>query len=245
MEKEFCGSKGWEKFYFLDFLKNTSHLCPGNFRKSYYPLNTSRSRIVEKPERKYYCEATVDAGCTTAKLNLDDTQYTEICAKIGGYQYGHPTAFKPYHKRHNKVFMDGVYFSYGKEPKYLWGYAVGSYKQRHKRLTNIIGYDINNMCPDVHPDYNVRIPVFVKNYFYCDSGAYDNDKNDTSKFFYENRLFEGENCELPNYSCMQGGPWFHRKLPTYFKDYIELSSCNDARVAEKDLRMDNIEIYLR
>lgn len=200
-----------------------------------------------KPSGKqYYCEGTVDNGCTTAQFNLDDAHYSEICAKIGGYQYGLPTAFKSYEKN-DKTFMDGVYFSHGKDTRYLWGYAVGSYK--HYTHGNKPDHDhttTKDMCPDVHPLYKGKVPPFVENYYYCDSGAYSKSKNDSTTFFYKHHLFEGKDCEFPNYTCMRSGqPWFYRKMPTYFKDYIEMSSCNDDKVMTKDLRMDNIEIYLR
>ena len=202
---------------------------------------------MSKPSGKqYYCEGTVDDGCTTAKFNLDDAYYSEICAKIGGYQYGLPTAFKSY-EENDKTFMDGVYFSYGKDTRYLWGYAVGSYKH-YVHDKNKIDHDrmTKDMCPDVHPLYKGKVPYFVGNYFYCDSGAYSKSTNDSTTFFYKNRLFEGKGCEFPNYTCMRSGqPWFYRRLPMHFKDYIEMSSCNNDKVMTKDLRMDNIEIYLR
>ena len=115
MEKEFCGSKGWEKFYYMDFLKNESHTCPGAFKKSFRIKLNDMGKMIGK---QFYCEGTVNDGYTTAKFYLDDAKYNEICAKIGGYQYGLPTAFKSYDKN-DKTFMDGVYFSYEKDTKYL------------------------------------------------------------------------------------------------------------------------------
>jgi len=244
MEKEFCGSKGWERFYYMDFSKNSSHVCPEPFKKSYHPSTKSTDM-----KKTYYCEATVDGGCTTAKFPLDNTQYTEICAKIGGYQYGLPTAFKPYEEEEDyKTFMDGVYFSHGKDTKYLWAYVVGSYKHYSEKDPNKIksDYITKSMCPDVHPKYKGRVPSFVESYYYCDSGAYTASINDTFAFFDKYRLFEGKNCKLLNYSCMRNGqPWFYRKSPIYFQDYIAMNSCNDDEVMKKDLKMDNIEIYLR
>lgn len=227
----------------MDFFKNSSHVCPESFKKSHQSFEMSGSM-----KKMYYCEATVDGNCTTTKFYLDDTRYTEICAKIGGYQYGLPTAFKPYEGKSYDTFMDGVYFSHGKDTKYLWGYAVGSYKQYPESKDNTITskYNLKSMCPDVHPTYKGKVPPFVESYYYCDSGAYSYSNNDTARFFYKHRLFEGKNCELPNYGCMRSGqPWFYRKLPTYFQDYIAMSSCNDDMVISKDLKMDNIEIYLR
>ena len=240
MEKEFCGSKGWEKFYYMDFLKNESHTCPGAFKKSFRIKLNDMGKMIGK---QFYCEGTVNDGCTTAKFYLDDAKYNEICAKIGGYQYGLPTAFKSYDEN-DETFMDGIYFSYGKDTKYLWGYAVGSYKNYAQKDRNKI--TVKHMCPDVHHSYKGKVPPFVESYYYCDSGAYSVSANDSSTFFYKNRLFEGKDCEFPNYSCMRSGqPWFYRKLPVYFKDYIGMSSCNDDKVSSKDVRMDNIEIYLR
>lgn len=239
MEKEFCGSKGWEKFYYMDFMKNKSHKCPEPFSKGY------RSKSSEMG-KQYYCEGTMNDSCTTARFSLDGVRYSEICAKIGGYQYGLPTAFKPYEEKDYDPFMDGVYFSYGKDTKYLWGYAVGSYKHYHSEDRNTVGDTLSDLCPDVHPKYEGKVPPFVGDYYYCDSGAYKAKTNDSSRFFYEHRLFEGKGCEHPNYTCMRSGqPWFYRKLPVYFNDYIEMSSCNGDKTTAKGMRMDNIEIYLR
>ena len=248
MEKEFCGMKGWERFYYMDFVKNVTHTCPGSFKKSFRNY-TKPSSTMGKPfemGKQFYCGGTVDDGCTTARFHLDDTRYSEICAKIGGYQYGTPTAFKPYVQKDYETFMDGVYFTYGEDTKYLWGYAVGSYKHYRSEYKNKLDKHLIDMCPDVHPTYQGKVPPFVENYYYCDSGAYEMSTNDSTRFFYKNRLFEGKGCEYPNYTCMRSGqPWFYRKLPVYFKDYIEMRSCNDDSVMTKDLRMDNIEIYLR
>ena len=249
MEKEYCGVKGWERFYYMDFVKNETHTCPGFFQKSFRSF-TQQTRTTGKPTnemgKQFYCEGTVDNGCTTARFQLDDTRYSEICARIGGYQHGKPTAFKPYMEKDYKTFMDGVYFTYGEDTKYLWGYAVGSYKNYRTEYKNKVDNHLRDMCPDVHPTYKGQVPPFVENYYYCDSGAYEASANDSTRFFYKNRLFEGKGCEHPNYTCMRSGqPWFYRKLPVYFKDYIEMHSCNDDKWMTKDVRMDNIEIYLR
>ena len=210
----------------MDFIKNESHKCPEPFRKGYRffekqtttmgkPTTTiGKSAIImgksNEMGKQYYCEGTMNDGCTTARFSLDGARYSEICAKIGGYQYGLPTAFKPYGETDYDPFMEGVYFSYGKDTKYLWGYAVGSYKHYHSEdRKNIVKDTLSDLCPDVQPTYNGKVPPFVGDYYYCDSGAYKAKTNDSSRFFYEHRLFEGKRCEHPNYTCMRSGqPWF-------------------------------------
>jgi len=220
MEKKICGEKGWEKFYYLNLVENPTQDCPTNFVKKSY----STPSFDEQP----FCEKTTIGNnkCTKTTFSLQEKEYYEVCAKVSGYQYGTPTAFKPYDVEYSKFYLDGIQFTHGKEKRHLWSYVIGTSKTYNKDMMNL-----RDLCPTVSPNYNWNIPYYLGNNYYCDSGLYNfTSKVDTTTFHSENKLWEVQ-------------PWFYTKLPTSLEDYIEIQSCfigNDA-----DLKFNNLEIYLR
>ena len=238
MERKICGEKGWEKFYYLNLVENKDQDCPDTFVKKMYPIFHSTKKTHEKP----FCRKTFDDKCTKAYFPLQGRQYYEVCAKVSGYQYGTPTAFKPFDLEETKFHMDGIHFTYGKEEWHLWSYVCGAHRNYDvKKMTKD---KLRELCPDVSPKYNWNIPFYLGNNYYCDSGLYKyNNGTDTTKFHNVNRLWEGKDCEYPNFSCKRSGqPWFYTKLPTYIKEHIEIQSCFTDNA---DVRFDNLEIYLR
>ena len=231
MDKIICGEKGWERFYYMDLVNNQTQDCPTSFIKS----NLSE---------KHFCRKELVKGeCTKANFPLQERQYHEVCGKISGYQYGLPTAFKPFDIENSMFYHDGIHFTYGKEEWHLWSYVVGAYRNYDEnRLTKV---NLRDLCPDVSPRYNWTIPYYIGNNYYCDSGLYKyNGIRDSTTFHNENRLWEGKDCKYPNFSCKRSGqPWFYTKLPKYMEDYIEIHSCFNNNKA--DVRFDNLEIYLR
>ena len=234
MEKVICGEKGWEKFYDLDLYKNQSRDCPEGFIKKKYPVDKDNME-------RFFCGKAIGANkCTKTYFPLQERRYYEICANVRGYQYGTPSAFKPYDMEYSKFYMDGIHFTYGKEKRQLWSYVCGAHRDYKENMTKL-----RELCPDVSPKYRWPVPYYLDNTYYCDSGLYNyNDEMDMKRFHYEHRLWEGIDCEYPDHSCRRGGqPWFYRKFPTYMEDYIEVSSCFIGKQA--DVKYDNLEIYLR
>jgi len=233
MERTICGEKGWEKFYYLNLAENRNQDCPDNFVKTTYKTSDKRDKL--------FCEkaASVD-NCTKAYFPLQERQYYEVCAKVSGYQYGTPSAFYPFDVEDAEFFLDGIQFMYGKKEHHLWSYVVGAHRDINKE--NKTPKNLRELCPDVSPKYNWIIPYYLGNNYYCDSGLYE--YKDTTTLHYENRLWEGKNCEYPNSSCKRSGqPWFYTKLPNNMEDYIEIRSCYINKDA--DVKFDNLEIYLR
>jgi len=236
MKRKICGEKGWEKFYYMDLIMNQTQDCPDGFVKKFYPT-------FQGP-KKYFCGKDDSVGkCTKVTFPLEQRRYYEVCAKVRGYQYGTPSAFKPYDIEDSKFYMDGIHFTYGKEEQQLWSYVCGAHRNHDKDKMTM--EKMRELCPDVSPKYNWFVPYYLGNMYYCDSGLYKyNDVSDATKFHNEHRLWEGKDCEFPNHGCRRSGqPWYYRKFPTYMEDYIEMSSCFLNENA--DVKYDNLEIYLR
>jgi len=238
MERKICGEKGWEKFFYLNLVENKDQNCPDSFVKKVYPIFHNTKKTHEQP----FCRKAFDDKCTKAYFPLQGRQYHEVCAKVSGYQYGTPTAFKPFDLEETKFHMDGIHFTYGKEEWHLWSYVSGAH--RNYDMNTMTKDKLRELCPDAFPKYNWNIPFYLGNNYYCDSGLYKyNNVTDTKKFHNMNRLWEGKDCEYPNFSCKRSGqPWFYTKLPTYIKEHIEIQSCFTDNA---DVRFDNLEIYLR
>ena len=67
---------------------------------------------------------TASAGCQSTFLSSDDIQYTKICGKAIGYQYGHTDAFAGLHGNIDQVYVDGLSITHGTPRQHLWTYAA-------------------------------------------------------------------------------------------------------------------------
>jgi len=218
MEKKICGYKGWEKFYYLNLIENQTQDCPTSFVKKNHFISSVRQPFCGKGINK----------CSKAVFPLQEREYYEVCAKVSGYQYGTPTAFKPYDVEYSKFYLDGIQFIHGKEERHLWSYVIGASKTYDEENNTP---ELRMMCPSVSSKYNWNIPYYLGNNYYCDSGVdnYTSTKNMTT-IHYENKLWDVQ-------------PWFYTKLPTPLDEYIEIQSCFTGTNA--DLKFNNLEIYLR
>ena len=107
-------------------------------------------------------------GCNSAFFSTYVLNYTKVCGRVRGYQYGYPYAFLYNINNYNSFFNSeikthGVTLTYGNNPcKHIWTYAGGNHEQG----------TYSNRCPcNNGSEYmNYTIP-FVSNDYYCESGS--------------------------------------------------------------------------
>ena len=57
-------------------------------------------------------------------------QYSKVCGRVIGYQFGSPSAFENEHLIIDEAYVEGVSITHGRNPrKHIWSYAAGSSDQ--------------------------------------------------------------------------------------------------------------------
>ena len=159
-------------------------------------------------------------GCNSAFFPTYGLNYTKMCGRVRGYQYGYPYAFyyniNNYNYFNSEIRTFGVTLTYGNNPrKHAWTYA-GGYKEQG---TNSYRCPCNNGSQYM----NYTIP-FVGNDYYCESGT----STYTYKKLYSNDpLWDGQDCPGDEATCCTSSkmPWFIKTLNETANDDIELNVC--------------------
>ena len=160
--------------------------------------------------------------------------YTHVCGRMRGYQYGRTQGFAYSSSRSSAgAYIDGVSITRGSSYDHLWTYAVG--------LDELHPID-RAKCPRDRSDSTDRsfVPSFVGEHFYCETGFI----NFESGFSWE-PLWDGAGCiSDSSHSCEAYG-WFHRHV-NQTQDYIQVRLCsNRPQRRYKSVYIDLLEIWVR
>jgi len=156
-----------------------------------------------------------------------------------GYQVGTPNAFGPYTNEIQVTdVLDGVLISYGEKKEHIWAFVTGI--QRKKPQSS--GY-YSSICPCTSYLFSGKVPPFIGNDYYCDSGV---DDGPIEGKFYTDPLWIGEGCEPPNFCCSSDSqPWFCKTLADPTSDEIDVYNCNNRQLGGEDTAVQLIELYIR
>ena len=92
--------------------------------------------------------------------------------------------------------------------------------------------------------YNVAVPSFVGEDYFCDTGNRGGDFS-TNLFFADDPLWDGQGCGGTSTCCeFNNPPWFCKQLPQPTDDDIELRLCNYDEPAIDDSPFEIIEMYI-
>ena len=226
-----CGEGVWHNLVSINMLDPLSQ-CPDGW-------------VEENVEGVRACgRGSVGGSCKSAIFSNDDYEYTKVCGRAIGYQYGHTDAF---HADLSSIVIDGVYLdglsiTYGSPRQHLWTFTSGL----AEIPINTIPYSdyTTSNCPC--SNYPGRSPPsFVGNNWYCESG------NPESTIPYysllsNDPLWDGEDCEG---SCCSNGktpPWFSVQLPTSTNEDIEARICgNEYSDTYEDVFIKIVEIFVQ
>ena len=178
-------------------------------------------------------------GCQSTDFPTHGLNYSRVCGRLRGYQYGGPDAFyRTYSGQSTSVdtnYLDGASITYGSNPRtHVWTYAVG---------TRSYSLNIFN-CPCNSGSY-YQVPSFLGSDYYCESGV-------ASGFPYvkifNDLLWDGQQCtSLEGPCCTQSNmPWFNKTLSETTTENIELRLCgDDSPTADEDVLLELIELYVK
>ena len=241
--EELCSSGGgWTRIAHLD-MSDSAEVCPPGFRL----YQSEGVRACGKPS--------LGASCQSAKFPSKGMNYSQVCGRVVGYQYGTTDAMyagvhqfeEPYGSKLaperfniNSYYVDGVSLTHGSPRQHIWTFMAGLIEASLFR-------DGRYNCPCSQGSLqNSTMPSFIGDDYFCESGNPNtNRKIDGSKFYTADPLWDGKGCGSLEQICCQapGLPWFHKVLNATTTDYIEMRVCGDE--GGEDTPVSFYEIYVK
>ena len=230
MTRTCCNATGgWMRVANLD-MTDPNQQCPDEFRlvtRTTAPLRT--------------CGHTGSAGCVSTTFPVHGIEYSHVCGKLIGYQFGFPDGFANYELYHqmtiDSVYVEGCSLTYGRSPRHhIWSYAASG---------NQFSPDSGN-CPCARPDttFTGSIPPFIGQDYFCDSGSTIEGYHFI--LFDEDPLWNGQGCVGTSACCsFNNPPWFCKQLPQATTDDIELRLCGNQGTADEDTPLETIQLYIK
>ena len=173
-------------------MTDPSQQCPPAWRE----YNTSGVRACGRP-------ATSVGSCPATSYFIGH-QYSRVCGRVIGYQFASPDAFSQY--PYNGIDLDGINITYGAQHNHIWSYVAGA-TERSSGCRN-------GNCPcSTEPG---TVPQsFVGKSYYCESGnpADGITYGKNTRLYFDDPLWDGQQCEGTCYNGTNSPPWFSVQLP--------------------------------
>ncbi len=210
-------------------MRDLQQTCPENFQV-WTDTNLQPLRLCR----------TVDtgAGCIGSFFPVNGISYSHVCGRIIGYQDRTPNAFFPYQSSSTRsiddVYVDGISLTHGTERQHIWTFAAA--------LDETLGHLSSCRCSNAGFRQAATIPDFVSNDYFCDTGS----REDAGFEFYDSDpLWDGAGCgEVSSCCTFNNPPWFYKSLIATSDD-IEMRVCRDSPVANEDILLEIVELYVR
>ena len=222
--------------YLNEILNNPlNNNCRGGTRVALIDMTESSSRcpftlreISNSSTGQRACGRTVDYECSSVVFPVRQ-QYSQVCGRVRGYQFGELEI--QWFSSINNAYMGGVSITHGSPRQHLWTYAVG--RSEHDTSSNY-------GCPCANGDAS-RVPSFVGEHYYCESGFIVRSENRTA---WEDPLWDGKGCVSSGNTCCDRFGWFNRAV-TPTTDDIEVRWCANFDRNNEDVFTDIVEIWVK
>ena len=229
-----CNGPEWRRIAFLN-MTDTDEQCPEVLLETQYSKRTC-GRYGHEPQ----CWSIVYP-------NTDSVQYSSVCGRVKAYQWGQNTAFGPYFRNTRditleNVYLDGISITHGApgSRQHIWTFAVGVYD------------DV--FCPCNPADTNTVPPPFIRNDYFCESGATYDTRPGTgaspNPFYGDDLLWDGRDCfgdadDVSTCCTFNTPPWFLKELPSSTTDDIEFRLCCSSLANGNDIALELLEIFVQ
>ena len=219
---ELCGTGGgWTRLAYLDMSDSTVN-CPTGFRL--YQSGGVRA-----------CGRPVSSGgsCSSVQYPSNGISYSQICGRVGGYQYGTADAVDTRGDNHNNInsyYVDGISITHGSPRQHVW--------------TLMADWRVGE-CPC---NYLIPQAPFIGTNYFCESGNDNSTEQMILILYTKDLLWDGKRCGTHETICCSapGLPWFHRDYGNVTTmDYIELRVCGDESTSNEDVPVSFYEIYIK
>lgn len=229
-----CGDGRWKRIVYLD-MSNSSNNCPANW--TFYPFSGNNIRSCGRPEAERSGES-----CTSVFISSGSYEYHRVCGRATGYQIYSTDAFGPSQGRRsfphtiNDAYVDGLSLTHGRNRSHIWTFAAGHSEAHDNHFACYCGNDST---------HGSLPPEFVGQNFFCES-AVNTASFPANTFYAQDPLWDGRDCGPRTNCCtFNSPPWFSIQLPTSTTDDVEARVCLDEAVANEDLTIGLLEIYVQ
>ena len=224
-----CGGTGWRHVVNLNMTDPNTD-CPSGWRETGYSKRT--------------CGRASDGvfTCDSVTFPVSGGEYSQVCGRIKAYQWGLTFGLDGY--RQGQTTIDDAYFSgvavmHGSPRQHIWTFAAGA--------TENYTYSQYN-CP-CDTTYNIRIPPFVAEDYFCESG-YVHPGYNAPRVRYSlhsnDPLWDGRDCHSSSTCCsFHNPPYFTKTLSTPTTDDIELRLCSINDLIYENVAVELIELHVK
>ena len=223
MGRACCGntSSGWMRVANIDMTDSTQQ-CPNGFRlitRTAPPLRTCGRPVGHQ-------------GCVSTTVSVHEYEYTRVCGRIVGYQYGSPSGFSAGQNSIDNHYMAGISLTHGVPRQHIWSFVNAQNE----------GSTIE-VCPCIQGGRD-EVPSFVGNDYFCDSAV--RRISFTAGIYHPNDpLWDGQGCGSTSTCCsFNNPPWFCKQLQQPTTDDIELRLCENSRPRYDDSPFEIVELYI-
>ena len=219
-----CGDGLWFRVAYLN-MSDPSQQCPSAWKE----YTSDGIRVCARPTSS-------GASCPGTLFNVG-RQYDKVCGRVIGYQFGSVDAFHADGRQFtiNQPYLDGISITHGTPDRtHIWSYAAGASEN---------GSCIRINCPCSR---GTQAPSFVGDNYYCES-AYQGDCFVTNRFFPNDPLWDGQQCDNEGTCCTGANtpPWFHVDVPDGTSDDIEVRICHNQDTIDEDSPIQLLELYVQ
>ena len=222
-----CGSGLWNRVVYLN-MNDTSQNCPRGWRSYDGPVRCCGRPILAR------------SSCPAVFFPVNGYRYSKVCGRAVGYQQGSPDGFaiddsgEP-QETVDGIYVDGVSVTHGNPRTHIWTFAAGLLENGNNEVNN------NHRCPC---DAGQPPPDFVQQNYFCETSNHDQTHNQT-RFYYEDPLWDGKNCDQSTCCRFHNPPWFSVQLTGPTTDDIEVRICSDQSTGDEDSPIALLEIYVQ
>ena len=214
------GRGAWMRVADIDMTRYKEN-CPTEDFRRVTPSGTERTLCGGQSRR-----------CISTSFSSHGIQYSRVCGKIIGYQFGTPDSFF-LNQGIDQSYLDGIALTYADPPCHIWSFAAGV----HQYHTGQNGCPCNNGNSGTAPD-------FVGNDYFCDSG-YEINSSPPPIHLLNNQLWDGSGCVNGDCCEFNSPPWFCKDLPEYTTEDIELRLCLNEALSNEDVLIEVVELYVQ
>ena len=225
----YCGEGIWHRVAYLD-MSDSSQQCPSAWRE----FTSDGIRACARPN-------SVQGSCPGTCYSVS-RQYSKVCGRIIGYQFGSPAAFwkdgNVAQETIDGAYLDGISITHGNPRIHIWSYAAGSSENG----------SCNNAIANCPCSNGSRVPpsYYVGTNYYCES-AYRGNCWISNVFFPDDPLWDGQQCDNEGTCCTGTNtpPWFSVNFPNSINDDIEVRICHNQRTSDEDTPIQLLELYVQ
>ena len=156
-------------------------------------------------------------------------------------EYGLTLGFFNYHSSLvttvNGAYASGVSLTHGTPQNHIWTFVAGA-REGNPTWTTVCPCDATS---------TIRIPPFVGNDYFCESGINKPWDGSTNYKLHSNDiLWDGEDC-LPSSTCcsQHNPPYFTKQLPSPTTDDIEARICLYYPSSRGNVAVELVELYVQ